>query len=293
MPLSGEDETAIDDAIQAWRQGDVVLDADLEFVHLADLTRPHSPASRSFAECLAGAGDPAPEGATAISDEPLGFAVLSQTCDIVRSCRDRPFVEVAPLVPVSANVVEEARRLKRSAFAYVPAVADRHLVADLDRVMTVEKAVVAGWARIAGIETDADRRAFAEALSRKRSRFAFPDDFLAAARPLLKRLARKHDKLDDEGAHLSALREIRVRAVPSWDDTSVQLSWWFIKENDPDGVAAVAWPDLADEWLALFDQTGRFRLEPPTVCRLGDMTAQDYIESDRLDLDSLSVPREA
>ncbi len=213
MPLSGEDEKAIDDALQAWRQGDVALDAGLEFVHLADLTRPHSRASQLLADSLAAAGDPAPEGATPVSDEPAGFAVLTQTCDIIRSCRDRPFVEVAPLVPVSAAFVAEARRLKRPAFAYIPAVADRLLVVDLDRVMTVEKAVAAGWTRIAGFETDADRRAFAEALSRKRSRFAFPDDFVAATRSLSEHLAGKHDKRTAEGAHLRALREIRVRAA--------------------------------------------------------------------------------
>ena len=53
--------------------------------------------------------------------------------------------------------------------------------------------------------------------------------------------------------------------------------------------APVDWPLFVDQWIALFDQTGRFRLDPPIVCRLEDMTARDYVESDRLDLDRLSV----
>ena len=48
-------------------------------------------------------------------------------------------------------------------------------------------------------------------------------------------------------------------------------------------------PAHVDQWLALFDQTGRFRLEPPVACRQDDMTARDYVESDHLDLDRLSV----
>ena len=79
-----------------------------------------------------------------------------------------------------------------------------------------------------------------------------------------------------------------MRAAPSWDDREVQLSWWFIKDGDPVG-GQVDWPTFLDRWLALFDQTGRFRLDPPIACLLEDMTAREYIESDQLDLDRLSV----
>ena len=292
MPLTEEDERAIDEALQAWRQGDVSLDAGLEFLHLADLTRPHSPASNQVAEAMANDGEPIEDGPTPVLDEARGMVMLSQTCDVVRSCRSRPFVEVAPLIEVSEEWVEAVRRLKRPAFAYVPAVAGDRLVADLDRTMTVEKALVARWTRTPGWETDEELRAIALALSRKRSRFAFPDDFVAAAEALQRRLVDKHDKETDEGAHLRALREIRVRAAPSWDDAEVQLSWWFIKDADP-ADAEADWPTHMDQWLALFDQTGRFRLDPPTACRLEDMTARDYVESDHLDLDRLSVPGQA
>jgi hypothetical protein len=194
----------------------------------------------------------------------------------------------------SAGVVARVRlaRLKRPAFAYVPATAEARLVADLDRTMTVEKALVVGWARTPGWETDDELRALALALARKRSRFAFPDDFVAAAQDLQEHLVDKHDKQTDEGAHLRALREIRVRAAPSWDEGEVQLSWWFVKDADP-GEVDVDWPKFLGQWLGLFDQTGRFRLDPPVACRLEDMTARDYVESDHLDLDRLSVPRQA
>ena len=289
MPLTEEDEQSVDHAMQTWRQGDVCLDNGLEFLHLADLSRPHSAASVQVTEMLASNDEGFEAGGTPVLDNVLGMAVLSQTCDVVRGCQERPFVEVAPLVEVPESWVEEVRRLKRPAFAYVPATADRQLVADLDRTMTIEKALIAGWPRTPGWAADRNRRDFARALARKRSRFAFPNDFVIAARSLQERLIKKYPKQTDEGAHLRALREIRVRAAPSWDDDEVQLSWWFVKESDPVGVPA-DWPTFVGKWLDLLDQGSRFHVESFVACRLEDMTALDYVESDQLDLDRLSAP---
>lgn len=288
MLLSEEDEQAIDQALRAWRQGDVSLDAALEFVHLADLSRPHSPVSVQAAEALENDGVAIKAGAVPVLSEVRGVVMLSQTCDVVRGCRRRPFAEVAPLVEVPESWVEEVRRLKRPAFAYVPTAAGERLVADLDRPMTVEKALIAGWTRTPGWGIDDELRDFANALARKRARFAFPDDFVAATQRLQAHLIDKHHRQNDEGAHLRALREIRVRAAPSWDDDDVQLTWWFINDTTP-ADAHVDWPTFLDRWLALFDQAGRFRLDPPIVCHLEDMTARDYVDSDHLDLDRLSV----
>ena len=288
MPLTGEDEQEIDEALHVWRQGDVSLDAGLEFVHLADLSCPHSPASVQVAGGLADDGEAVKAGATSVLDEVRGLVMLTQTCDVVRGCRNRPFVEVAPLIEVPELWVEEIRRLKRPAFAYVSTTAGERLVADLDRTMTVEKALVAGWTRTPGWENDEELRDFARALARKRSRFAFPDDFVAAAGDLQSHISGRHNRQNDEGAYLRALREIRVRAAPSWDNREVQLSWWFIKDVDPAGVQ-VDWSTFLDQWLARFDQTGRFRVVSAIACHLENMTARDYLESDRLDLDRLSV----
>lgn len=291
MALSEAEADEIDASLQNWRQGDVTLDAGLEFLHFGDLSRPHSPASRQMAEAVAEAGDEIVSGATPLLEEVAGLVVLSQTCDVVRDCNSRPFIEVAPLIRVAADVVENARRLKLPALAYVSAMAEHGLVADLDRVMTVEKAVVAGWTRIPGWTKDDEIRAFAQALGRKRIRFAFPDDFVVAARRMQARLADKHNKDSDEGKHLRALKEIRVRAAPSWDAPEVQISWWFVKDEDPPDVKAMSWGPLAGAWTALFDWSGRFSTDPPVVCRMEDMTARDYVESDLLDLDRLSTSR--
>ena len=217
------DEAKVDEALRSWRQGDVALDVGLEFLHLANLSLPLSAASRQAANAHADGGEKIPAEAVAICDEVRGVVMLSQTCDVVWSCRQRPFVEVAPLVEMLEREVEHVRRLKRPAFAYVTGTAKERLIADLDRIMTVEKTVIAGWARKPGWESDEDLRNFALAISRKWSRFAFPEDFVSAARALQKRIVEKHDKQTREGTHLQALREMRVRAAPSWNDDPVHL----------------------------------------------------------------------
>ncbi len=229
-------------------------------------------------------------GVTPVLEEVEGVVMLTQTCDIVRSCIDRPYVEIAPLVKLGGEIVEQIRRLKRPSFAYIPATARDGLVADLDRVMTVEKAVVASWARTPGWSADAESREFARALSRKRSRFAFPDDFVRAAARFRRRLTDKHDRRSPEGKFLRALREIRVRAAPSWSADGVELVIWFIKDGNSDSTAS-DWSDQVERWMDLFDQSGRFRVEAAIACRLDDITARDYVESDVLDFDSLSVGR--
>lgn len=292
MGLTAADEKAIDESITVWRQGDVTLDGGLVFCHLADLSFPQSPVSIKTAEQHAADGtgiEPGP--AVLFDDEVAGLVMLSQTCDIVRGWRHRPFLELAPLVPVDATMLEEVRDLKRSRFAYVPALADRCLVADLDRTMTIEKALARGWTRIEGCRTVVERRKFALALSRKRSRFAFPDDFQEATAGFQDHLARKASKQTDEGAHIRALSEIRVHAAPSWDAPEVGLFFWFIKEADPQDAKTVDWPFWTEAWMKLIGKPGRFRLEPPTALSLEGLNAQEYCDSDRLDLDRASVPR--
>lgn len=78
---------------------------------------------------------------------------------------------------VSPEILRQIERGRRPAYAFLPQLADRHLVVDLDRIMTVEKAMVLSWTRAPGCATDVEARAFAQALARKRARFAFPDDF--------------------------------------------------------------------------------------------------------------------
>jgi hypothetical protein len=268
---------AIDATLSEWSQGDCTIGEDCWFVTRFD---PHRPLT-SAAEDVAAETDLAE---SAVS----GFVVVTQTCDLVRSCADRPFLEISPLVSVDAAQLAEIRKLKRPQYACIAGVADRLLVADLDRVMTVEKAVVAAWERIPGCQSDADTRNLAEALTRKRSRFAFPDDFTSFAKKLQQRMQDKHEKVSPEGEALRALEQIRVTATPAWDAENVELIFWFIRAEKDDRFKGEEWHKLLDIWLQLLPTSGRFSSVYGFVKPLEDMTAKEYTQSDRLDLDRLS-----
>jgi hypothetical protein len=267
----------IDAALSEWRQGDVAAEEDW-FIHAADPNLPLTPESAASET----------DGIQSIISEVEGLVVISQSCDIVRPCSDRRFVEVSPLVKVSEPLVHEIERGRRPAYAIVPAVRDRRLVADLDRVMTVEKAVVASWKRIPGCISDQAARDFARALVRKRARAAFPSDFCTFASKLQRRLQDKHGKNSDEGRALRALREIRVRAAPSWLADHVELTFWFVAESEEAEFEGQDWSCYLGAWEKLIRPAGRFTSVDCVACHLEDLTARDYIESDQLDLDHLS-----
>src|SRR5262249_9108634 len=157
------------------------------------------------------------------------------------------------------------------------------------RVMTVEKPLLAKWGRIPGCSSDSEARAFALALARKRIRFAFPNDFVSLAKKLQNRLLDKHDKNSIEGRALRALREIRVHAAPAWSCNSVTLTFWFVRGDEEIDFEGKSWATLLERWLKLAPEAGRFEKVHGHVTTLEDMTAADYVHSDPLDLDHLSL----
>lgn len=277
-PLDADGCAQVDAALLTWRQGDCVV-GEQWFVFRTHLERPLTSDGAAAAA----------EGVDTAESEVFGFMVLTQTCDLVRKSSERPFVEVCPLVEVDEAQHREIQRSRRPNYAFVPALADRRLVGDLDRVMTIEKAVVARWDRAAGWQTDAEARRLALALARKRARVAFPDDFVAFATPLVRRMSSKHDKQSDEGRALRALREIRVRAEPSWDADEVKLAFWFIRDADDATFEGKRWDQFLKEWKKRIPKGGRFVDVQAVVQTLEDLTAREYVESDPLDLDYLST----
>ena len=275
---SGSQE--VDAALESWRQGDCVLGEDW-FVHRFDPTAPLTPESESIDL----------DGGTLVESPVAGLVVLTQTCDIVRSCfgpNARPFIEVAPLVAVDEEIFRQVRHGWRPGYAYIPAIAELRLVADLDRTMTLEKGVVAKWQQTQGCDSDEDRRKFAQALARKRARAAFPDDFTKLAEKLHKRLKEKHDRQSPEGRALRSLREIRVKAAPSWGATKVSIFFWFIKDDSSVCPDESSWDTLCSRWLELVKPAGRFNEVEGLVADLEGIPASEYVDSDQLDLDHLS-----
>ena len=268
----------VDEALRLWRQGDCVL-GELWFLFRLNVDKPLTDAAIAAAA----------EGSENAETEVLGLMVATQTCDIVRSCKGRPYVEVCPLVKVDKDYLSEIRRNRRPNYAFVPGVEAKGLVADLDRIMTVEKSVVASWNRISGCPDDNDIRNLSQALARKRARKAFPEDFVTLVYKLQKRLSDKHNKNSEEGRALRALREIRVCAAPSWDAEQVEIMFLFIRNEEEPKFANKSWDQYLKAWLDLLPKNGRFKSVDGRVSTLDDLTARDYVESDPLDLDHLST----
>ena len=267
-PRSREEILEIDDVLRDWRQGDIALEADL-FVEMHAGTKPGS-------------------GPDVITTDVRGIVVLTQTCDIVRTCVERQWVEVAPLVAIpDAALMASIERLARPNYALVPTLRSDRLVADLDRSMTVEKALLASWRRTPGWHTDEEERRFREALARKRSRPAFDDDFIGAIRPLSTRLKKSHGKDSPAGRATDTLSEIRVQPSPSWSNPDVEVFVWFIRDPSEDD-SGIDWVAHVETWLGLIGRKGRFQHFEGVATTLEDMTARQYVDSDRLDLDQLS-----
>lgn len=280
-----EEVTLINAAMENWRQGDFFLSEDLFFIHLADLARPLTPEAEEVASERRATGDTLEvEG---VASAVTGYVVITQTCDIVRDCKARSYVELCPLVAVKPSTVKETRLLRRPAFAFVPGASDKNLVADLDRIVTVEKSFLSNFELTAGCKDDSERRAFADALARHRTRPAFPDDFNECMGPVRDHLKKIHRGTDAEGLLIQSVGEIRVSASPNWDAEQISIVVWFILSPESASPSTDVSPYIR-KWLALFGDSKRYELQA-VVCRLEDMKASDYVGGDRLDLDQLSV----
>lgn len=281
--MDGQSVVDIDSELAGWRQGDVILSDTLSSIHLADLARPGTPEASHL-------GKPGDEGLAVVAIDIPGLVILTQTCDIVRSCIERPYLEVCPLIELPEAEIALVRRSRRPQFTALPGLGETGLVADLDRVFTIEKVALAAFAsdRVRGLETGDQVRDFADAIARKRSRVALPDDFVALAEPLQARVKDKHSRNSDEGAFLRAAREIRVRATPNWDAEEIELEMLFVFDSIgeiPNGATGRV------EALAQRVQlSGRFKELSARAVGLDQISAATYLESDRLDLEHLSKP---
>ena len=283
MPAQAEGSSLpdIDAAMAEWRQGDVLLNIDLPFVTFAHARVP------LFAP---GQADLDEEGPLLdVATDEVGFVVLSQSCDIVRAAQHRPYVELAPLVPVSRENLLQIRSGRSTRFVSLPAMDDQSLVADLDRVMTVQKPLLAAFpreTRQSGCRTDEERRRFAEALARRYSRIAFPDDFNRGMKRVVSQINKRHGKASPLGTFLANVEDVRAQC-PDWtgEDPEVQLLFVFLERSQI--------PDDADEHieelLGRFEETGGFTVPSGRAVAYDTMSAELYRTSDRLDFEYLST----
>ncbi len=282
------DEVAeIDEQLKLWRQGDVVLTDAWPAVHLAHMAAPGTPASEELAASLA--QDQVEPDLEAVMIEAAGFMVVSQTCDIVRTCVSRPYVEVCPLLPINAGQMPLVQRGRVPRYAWTSGLGNVDLAADLELVSTIEKAALVRFsaARTQGVATEAEARSLGEALGRKRSRAAFPNDFTRLITPLQKRAIERHGKDTPEGVFLRAIREIRVVASPDWQAEEIDVELLFVFESV--GVIPEDGDDQVAALVARVVPDGRYASLGGRAVALDALTASAYLNSDRLDLEHLSA----
>jgi hypothetical protein len=276
--LDSNEAKRINAALQGWRQGDVLFEKSL-FLHIG-----HTPISFT-----SNASDILDDDFQVLTSEVDGLVIVTQTCDIVRDCKIRPYIQVAPLTQVSDEIYFEVVKCLRPSLAVLPSLKNKRLAVDLDRVMTIEKSIVASWNRTIGLENDADAITFTQALVRKLTRSAFPDEFTEFAKKLQKRFVNRHDKDSIEGIGLRTLREIRISALPAWDAENVEIVFWFIRNSDGAVLTEAVWKSIISDWLKLLPSSSRFQRIVGHVITLHDMSADDYIASQQLDLDRLTT----
>ncbi len=285
--MSPDEIAQVDEQLSRWQQGDVVLTDALPAVHLAHMAAPGTPASEELAAMLNAEGV-TPDFA-AISSPDAGFMVVSQTCDIVRTCADRPYVEVCPLQLIDANIMPLVRLGRISRYAWASGIGEANLGADLERVTTLEKATLArfGAERRPGVQAEAEARTLAETLGGKRSRAALPDDFTKLVKPLQRRIVERHNKATDEGRFLRALREIRVIAKPAWQAASIEVELLFLFHSI--SIIPAKAEEQAESLAGRVTVHGRYSSVSARVISLDTLSAAAYVGSDKLDLDHLSA----
>ena len=270
----------VDNHTQLWRQGDIV-----ELGALAWFAEPRLALTSQSA---------------ALSEDQLSsiiadidqLAIVTQTCDIVRDCRLRPFILLAPIIKLPEPTAGEARRGTRPRYVPVPGHGEDSFI-DLDYVVTAEKSLLLKFAPKRGLPDEQSQRWFGTGVARVFSRFAFPDDLYDALRGLVTRVKRKHARNSREGRALEALAEIRIQGTPSWDAQEIDVFIVFSTATRREATEVMTddeWDTNIDKWLERAEPHGVIRSVGGAMIPLDELTAREYLDSYPLDLEHLSSP---
>ncbi|MBL3562228.1 hypothetical protein [Rhodovulum sulfidophilum] len=268
------------DRLTEWQQGDFSIGCgDLLFRDVSELT-----------------DEGEDDGGAVFDSEIVGFAVISQTCDVVREPGCVRYVSVCPLVFVDAKRMGEIERGQAPRFGFLSATPDG-VVVDFSRTMSVTKDLLVSWERQRGCEDERQQVEFARALETFFGRFAFPDAFVASVASLRKAILSKHPKGgSDLGKALRSIREFRAYPHQSWSNKdAVPVSFIAILEDEEkrelanrEEIRKQIWPKIS-----AIDWQGPFSLHEDGLhlATLNDLTAADYLNSYPLDVNSLSFAR--
>jgi hypothetical protein len=224
VPGSGNDSTDL--ALQDYRQGDVLPDLRSLAVlkrrgtALLALGERLAQAGRALRQALGRQSLRSRDDQTQWVEEPTpdGVVIVSQTCDVVRTYRERPTVQAAKLTQLEGDREREAADGRRPRYVAVPN-AGAGWYADLEVIGTIDKRVLVGLSRQEGVADDEQVRSFAAAVGRSFSRFPFPDEISEQLKPLVDEVRRKYGSaMSPLGRVLQQVMELRLEARPRWGD---------------------------------------------------------------------------
>ena len=230
-------------------------------------------------------------GAAYLAQDPVGFVVVSQTCDIVSHPKRLPTVAVCPLIEVDSSHRKMIGRGQAPRFGIVEN-APEGVVVDFASPMSISKELLGGWSRSQGFCDQQLAMNFARGLERVYGRFAFPDEFNESIRQLERQIKSKYGKHESLfGKAVRSLQELRVRPDPSWDADEVRIIFMLIfsasskREIEPKEIQS-----QFQQIIEKLDWVKPFKLAEASV-RIGDyddFSARLYMESVPLDLNALS-----
>ena len=152
------------------------------------------------------------------------FVIVSQSCDIVQSKRE--FVQLAPLVPLSDEVMLRGALKKENPRYPLVSSVDGGLFADLAQITSVAKDSFreAPVPQTYGPENAQEAREFGLAVGRWFGRFAVPDEVQPWLMPVQNLIRSKYDKpASPLGQVLQHVSEVRVEAE-DWGALPVSLT---------------------------------------------------------------------
>lgn len=275
-----------------WQQGDIVDVAGLPFVFMADLRIPLTEPAKEF---LSGDEQVAPDNPyAAVTIDVEGFVVISQTCDLIRDFTDAPTVQLATIEKVSPSVFAGVKKRTTIRYLYLPALESKSIVANLDQILTVEKAVllaVSPEQRKSAFRNDVEAQILSDGIARKFGRFAFPDEFTSAVGKFREFVVGKHGKANSNGRILNSIREIRVVNSGGWSSRNSEIEFLFL--FDDSGDITKECEECVEALMKKFVVNERFPACPSFRCvTFEDITADVYRRSPLLDLNFLSNSNE-
>lgn len=276
----------IDSAIEVVRQGDYLLQPSWKFF-VVDLALAEAVDEKSSSH----GGSPESSCEIRDCDDVVGVVVLTQTCDILRKSAERPYLELGALIEVSEAELPLIAKGSSPRYAFVPALAEKQLVVDLDRGMSVTKRAFAHDAAnvSTGLYNDAERRAFATALRRKRGRHAFPKSISDAFSPFMAYVRKKHDKASEVGRFLAECEEVCIRVDPEISALSPEITVYFMFSQIPHEEEIDAYQKLADELVNRIALPKGWEHVQAVIQDFDRMSARLYLGLYKLDFEYLST----